>query len=186
MLLTLLEGFSCFETVAGASKASTRRVLEERSGVVCVTMNERHQGVDRFRSMGQTCTVVADPFEVHHEGVRHSLCPIGSPVSARGCSGGGIFSLERHGTCTGYVVRLLYNRYFLFNPIIETESDYIHGQLAYRNLVVPNRDQSVVFVKALDETQGNAYAFKRTTKEIMTTLLEDVDCFEVVAGAGRR
>ncbi|KAH7938685.1 hypothetical protein HPB51_028797 [Rhipicephalus microplus] len=180
MLMTLLEGYSCFGSVAGASKASTRPVLEECPGVVYVTIKELHQYVDRLRSMGPTSTVVADPLEVHHEAVWRFLCPIGSPVSARGCSAGGIFSLEKRGTC------LLYNRYLLFNPIIETKSDYFHRQLAYQNLVAPNRDQRFVFVKALGETQDNAYAFKRTTKEIMTTLLEDVDCFLAVAGAGGR
>ncbi|KAH8018510.1 hypothetical protein HPB51_008209 [Rhipicephalus microplus] len=186
MLITLLEGFSCFGTVAGASDASTRPVLEERPGVVCVMMKELHQCVNRFRSMGQTCTVVADPFEVHQEKVLRLLCPIAPPISARGCSAGSIFSLKRHGTCTGFVVRLLYNWYLLFIPKSETESDYFHGQLAYRNLVAPKRDQSFVFFEALGETEGNAYAFKRTTKKILTTLLEDFDCFEVVADAGRR
>ncbi|KAL3214311.1 hypothetical protein MRX96_007112 [Rhipicephalus microplus] len=79
------------------------------------------------------------------------FCACSAPLRHRSLRGavqlGGIFSLERHGTCTGFVVRLLYNRYLLFIPKSETESDYFHGQLAYRNLVAPNRDQSFVFVK---------------------------------------
>ncbi|KAL3244046.1 hypothetical protein MRX96_019615 [Rhipicephalus microplus] len=49
---TLFEGFSVFGAVGGANKASTRPVLEERPGVVGITMKELHQRVD---SHG-TCT----------------------------------------------------------------------------------------------------------------------------------
>ncbi|XP_075737403.1 uncharacterized protein LOC142776976 [Rhipicephalus microplus] len=171
MLMTIQEGFSCFHTAAGASKASIRPVLEERPGVVCVTMKTLNQCFERLQTMGPPCTTVADPFEVHYEGVWHSHCPIGSPDFARGVSTEGIFSLERHGACTGYVVLLMYNRCLLFNAKPETESDYFYGQ--------PTHDQSFAFVKILDETEGNAYAFKRTSKDILTTLLEDI-------GASRR
>ncbi|KAL3193441.1 hypothetical protein MRX96_016803 [Rhipicephalus microplus] len=57
-LETLFEGFSVFGAAGGASKASTRPVLEERSGAVGVTMKELHQRVDRYRSVGLICMVV--------------------------------------------------------------------------------------------------------------------------------
>ncbi|KAL3207120.1 hypothetical protein MRX96_010438 [Rhipicephalus microplus] len=64
------------------SKPPTLPVLEERPGVVCVTMKELHQRVDRFQFMGHTCAVVADYLEVHHGVVRRLISSIGSAVFA--------------------------------------------------------------------------------------------------------
>ncbi|KAL3244788.1 hypothetical protein MRX96_018591 [Rhipicephalus microplus] len=121
---TLFEGFSVFGAAGGASKASTRPVLEEHSGAVGVTMKDLHQRVDS------------------------------------------------HGTCTGNVVRLLDNWCLLFNPMDKTEYGHFHRNLFFRSLVASKRNQNFVFVKALVEFKGNAYAIKRTAKEILTTLLE--------------
>ncbi|KAL3244024.1 hypothetical protein MRX96_019599 [Rhipicephalus microplus] len=169
---TLFECFSIFGAVAGAIKAPSMPVLEERPGVVCVTMKELHQRVDRYRSMGLICTVVANYLEVHHGVVRRLLSSIGSPVFARDCSAGGTFSLNSHGTCTGNVVRLLDNWCFLFNPMDKTEYGHFHRNLFFRSLVASKQDQKFVFVKALVEIKGDAYAIERATKEILTTLLE--------------
>ncbi|KAL3244787.1 hypothetical protein MRX96_018590 [Rhipicephalus microplus] len=86
---TLFEGFSVFGAAGGASKASTRPVLKKRPGVVGVTMKELHQRVDRYRSVGLVCTVVADYLEVHHGVIRRLLFSNGSSVFARDSSAGG-------------------------------------------------------------------------------------------------
>ncbi|KAL3244791.1 hypothetical protein MRX96_018593 [Rhipicephalus microplus] len=85
---------------------------------------------------------------------------------------GGIFGLNSHGTCTGNVVCLLDNWCLLFNPMDKTEYGHLHRNIFFRSLVASKRNQNFVFVKALVELKGNAYAIERTTKEILTTLLE--------------
>ncbi|KAL3186595.1 hypothetical protein MRX96_027406 [Rhipicephalus microplus] len=169
---TLFECFSIFGAAAGAIKAPSMPVLEERPEVVCVTMKELHQRVDRYRSMGLICTVVADYLEVHHGVVRRLLSSIGLPVFARDGSPGGIFSLNSHGTYIGKVVRLLDNWFLLFDSMDKTEYGHFHRQLFSRSLVVPKQDQNFMFLKALDKVKGNAYAIERTTKEMLTTLLQ--------------
>ncbi|KAL1425680.1 hypothetical protein MTO96_018859 [Rhipicephalus appendiculatus] len=77
MPTTLLEGCGFFGAAAGASKAFTMPVSEERHGAFSLTMKELHQRVDRLRSMSQTCTDVADILEGHNEVVRRLLCPSG-------------------------------------------------------------------------------------------------------------
>ncbi|KAL3226008.1 hypothetical protein MRX96_025227 [Rhipicephalus microplus] len=77
---------------------------------------------------------------------------------------GGLFSPERHMTCIGYGVRFADNRC----TMPETETDYFYGQLGYRSLKA-NRDQSFMIIKTLQETKGNAYAFIRTIKKMLTT-----------------
>ncbi|KAH8018703.1 hypothetical protein HPB51_010535 [Rhipicephalus microplus] len=177
---TLFEGFNSFGAAGGAGKASTRPVFEECPGAVGVTMKELHQRADRYRSMDHNCMVVADYLEVHHGVVGCLLSSIGSAVFARNVSAGGLFSSERHMTCIGYGVRFVGNRC----TMPETESDYFYGQLGYRSLKA-NRDQSFVIVKTLQETKGNAYVFKRTMKDMLTTLFEGFGCFGVAADAGR-
>ncbi|KAL3226007.1 hypothetical protein MRX96_025226 [Rhipicephalus microplus] len=53
----------------------------------------------------------------------------------------------------------------------KTEYCYFLRQLFFRSLVASKQDQNFMFVKALDEIKGNAYAIERTTKEMLTTLL---------------
>ncbi|KAH8019143.1 hypothetical protein HPB51_016881 [Rhipicephalus microplus] len=168
---TLFEGFSVFGAAGGASKASTRPVFEERPGAVGVTMKKLHQRVDRYRSVGLICAVVADYLEVLHGLIRRLLSSIGLSVFARDSSAEGVFSLNSHGTFTGNVVRLLDNWCLLFNPMDKTEYCYFLRQLFFRSLVASKQDHNFMFVKALDEIKGNAYAIERTTKEILTTLL---------------
>ncbi|KAH8019142.1 hypothetical protein HPB51_016880 [Rhipicephalus microplus] len=168
---TLFEGFSVFGAAGGACKASTRPVFKERPGAVSVTMKELHQRVDRYRSVGLVCTVVADYLEVLHGVIRRLLSSIGLSVFARDSSAGGVFSLNSHGTCGGNVVRLLDNVCLLFNPMDKTEYCYLHRQLFFRSLVASKEDQNFMFVKALDEIKGNAYTIECTTKEMLTTLL---------------
>ncbi|KAL3186570.1 hypothetical protein MRX96_027383 [Rhipicephalus microplus] len=68
---------------------STMPVLEEHPEAVGVTMKELPQRVDRYRSMGHTCVVVADYLEVHHGEVRRLISSIGSAVFAMNVSAGG-------------------------------------------------------------------------------------------------
>ncbi|KAL3207119.1 hypothetical protein MRX96_010437 [Rhipicephalus microplus] len=168
---TLFEGFSVFGAAGVASKASTMPVFDERPGAVGLTMKALHQRVYRYRSVGLICTVVADNFEVFHGVILRLHSSIGSSVFARDSSAGGIFSLNSHGTCTGNVVRLLDNWCLLFDHMDKTEYGHFHRQLFFRSLVASKQDQNFVFVKARDEIKGNAYAVKRTTKEMFTTLL---------------
>ncbi|KAH8019994.1 hypothetical protein HPB51_023869 [Rhipicephalus microplus] len=168
---TLFEGFSVFGAAGGASKASTMPFFDERPGAVGLTMKALHQRVYRYRSVGLICTVVADYFEVFHGVILRLLSSIGSSVFARDSSAGGIFSLNSHGTCTGNVVRLLDNWCLLFDHTDKTKYGHFHRQLFFRSLVASKQDQNFVFVKAHDEIKGNAYAIKRTTKEMLTTLL---------------
>ncbi|KAH8018683.1 hypothetical protein HPB51_010510 [Rhipicephalus microplus] len=168
---TLFEGFSVFGAAGGANKASTRPVLEERPGVVGITMKELHQRVDRYRSVCLVCTVVADYFEVHHGVIRRLLSSIGSSVFARDSSAGGISHLKSHATCTGNVVRLLDNWCLLFNLMDKTEYGHFLRQLFFRSLVASKQDQNFMFVKGFDEIKGDAYTIERTTKEILTALI---------------
>ncbi|KAL3207123.1 hypothetical protein MRX96_010441 [Rhipicephalus microplus] len=75
-------------------------------------------------------------------------------------------------TCIGYGVRFADNR--CTTP--ETESNYFYGLLGYRSLKA-NRVRSFVIVKTIQETKGKAYAFKRTIKEMLTTLFEGFSDF---------
>ncbi|KAH8020033.1 hypothetical protein HPB51_023916 [Rhipicephalus microplus] len=168
---TLFEGFSVFGAAGGASRASTRPVLEERPGVVGVTMKVLHQRVDRYRSVGLVCTVVADYLDVHHGVIRRLLSSNGSSVFARDSSAGGIFGLNSHGRCTGKAVRLLDNWCLLFNPMEKTEYDHFHRNLFFRSLVASKQDQNFMFVKGFDKIKGDAYTIERSTKEILTALL---------------
>ncbi|KAL3244786.1 hypothetical protein MRX96_018589 [Rhipicephalus microplus] len=108
-----------------------------------------------------------------------------SPLGRRSLRGmfrlGGLFSPERHMTCIGYGVRFVDNRC----AMPATESDCFYGQLGFRSLKA-NRNQSFMIIKTLQETKVNAYAFKSTMKEMLTTLFEGFGCFGVAAEAGRR
>ncbi|KAL3193442.1 hypothetical protein MRX96_016804 [Rhipicephalus microplus] len=104
--------------------------------------------------------------------IRRLLFSNGSSVFAKDSSAGGIFGLNSHGTCTGNVVRLVGNWCLLFNPMDKTEYGHFHQNLFFRSLVASKQNQNFVFVKALVEIKGNAYAIERTTKQILTTLLE--------------
>ncbi|KAL3186592.1 hypothetical protein MRX96_027404 [Rhipicephalus microplus] len=128
---TPFEGLSVFGAAGRAGKTSTRPVLEERPGAVGVMMKELHQRVDRYRSVGLICMVVADYLEVHHGVIRRLLSSIGSSVFARDSSAGGIFSLKSHGTCTDNVVRLLDNWCLQFNPMNKTKYGHFHRQLFF-------------------------------------------------------
>ncbi|KAL3186574.1 hypothetical protein MRX96_027387 [Rhipicephalus microplus] len=86
---TLFEGFSIFGRAGGSRKVSTMPVLEEHPEAVGVTMKELHQRVNRYRSMGHTCVVVADYLEVHHGVVRRLISSIGSAVFVMNVSAGG-------------------------------------------------------------------------------------------------
>ncbi|KAL3226011.1 hypothetical protein MRX96_025230 [Rhipicephalus microplus] len=130
MLTTLLGGFYFSGAAGGADQSTTMPVLKDRPGVVCVTMRELHQRVDRYRSMHLNCTVVADYLELHHGVVRRLLFSIGSAVFARNVSAGGLFSPEWQLTCIGCGVRFADNQ--CTTP--ETKSDYFYGQLGYRSL----------------------------------------------------
>ncbi|KAH8018229.1 hypothetical protein HPB51_000473 [Rhipicephalus microplus] len=179
---TLFEGLNVFGAAGRAGKTSTRPVLEERPGAVGVTMKELHQRVDRYRSVGLICTVVGDYLKVHQWVVGRLLSSVGSAVFARDSSAGGIFSLSSDETCTGNVVRLLNNLCLLFHPMNKTEYGHFHRQLFFRTLVASKQNQNFMFVKALDEIKGNAYAIERTTKERLTTLL-GVFSFSAAAGS---
>ncbi|KAL1439366.1 hypothetical protein MTO96_010379 [Rhipicephalus appendiculatus] len=147
MLTTLLESCGCFGEADGVSKASTAPVLEDGPGAVSLTIKELHQHVETPRSVRQTCTAVADYLEAHNKVARRLLSPNGSPVLVNDGAAEGIFSLERNGTYSGNVVRHVEDRCLFLHPKAETESDHFHGQLAYRSLVTPNRDESFMFVK---------------------------------------
>ncbi|KAL3186575.1 hypothetical protein MRX96_027388 [Rhipicephalus microplus] len=179
---TLFEGLNVFGAAGRAGKTSTRPVLEERPGAVGVTMKELHQRVDRYRSVGLICTVVGDYLKVHQWVVGRLLSSVGSAVFARDSSAGGHLQPEQR--------RNMHRQRCsppqqLVPPVPPHEQDRVRPlppTAFFRTLVASKQNQNFMFVKALDEIKGNAYAIERTTKERLTTLL-GVFSFSAAAGS---
>ncbi|KAL1417753.1 hypothetical protein MTO96_026526 [Rhipicephalus appendiculatus] len=84
---------------------------------------------------------------------------------------------------TSSIVRVVDDRCLVFDPKAEAEPFYFQGQRACGGLVKPNKDQTFMFDQVFDENKDNEYVFERTTKEMLTTLLEGCNCSVFAYGA---